>query len=318
MARIFLCHASEDKPQVREVYQRLKALGFSPWLDEEEILPGQDWDYEIEQRGLPVPEPRAGVPPAAPPAVEGAAEPGEAAAPVGSEGLEEWTNSIGMVFVRIAAGSFTMGSPPSDREAYADEQPPHRVAMTQPFYLGKYPVTQSQWEAVMGANPSHFAGHPNRPVENVSWEDARRFMAALNEREAVSLYRLPTEAQWEYACRAGTDRPRYHTDLDAIAWYAGNSQGQTHEVGQKLPNAWGLHDMLGNVFEWCDDGKCDYTDAAMTDPVGPTHAGAGRVIRGGGWHDGARHARSAYRRWVHPDRRDGYLGFRCLSSGPSQ
>jgi formylglycine-generating enzyme required for sulfatase activity len=158
-----------------------------------------------------------------------------------------------MEFVLIPAGSFLMGSPDSDAEASNNEKPPHRVTISQPFYLGKYPVTQAQWEAVMANNPSYFKGKPNCPVEHVSWDDVQVFLHRLNEREGSSGCRLPTEAEWEYACRAGTETPRYHPDVNAVAWYAGNSNDQTWPVGQKLPNAWGLYDTLGNIWEWCYD-----------------------------------------------------------------
>jgi formylglycine-generating enzyme required for sulfatase activity len=190
--------------------------------------------------------------------------------------------------------------------------------MSEPFYLGKYEVTQAQWEAVMGTNPSQFKGHPNRPVENVSWEDVQTFIKRLNRQEGWEVCRLPTEAQWEYAARAGTTTARYENDVDAIAWYSQNSGGETHEVGQKLPNAWGLYDMLGNVWEWCRDGKRTYTRASAIDPIGPTDAGAGRVFRGGGWSSGARSVRTADRYWLDSGNLAGYLGFRCSSSGPSK
>jgi formylglycine-generating enzyme required for sulfatase activity len=193
------------------------------------------------------------------------------------------TNSIGMEFVRIPAGAFLMGTPVDQLDAIAGgdagyrdwiahEAPQHRVHISQPFYLGTYPVTQAQWEAVMGNNPSRFKGNPNHPVDQVSWYDVLAFLQTLNALEGSRDYRLPTEAQWEYACRAGTDTPRYHEDVEAIAWYSANSEsqtGQTYLVGQKLPNSWGLHDMLGNVWEWCRDGKRNYTADTVTDPIGP-------------------------------------------------
>jgi formylglycine-generating enzyme required for sulfatase activity len=229
-----------------------------------------------------------------------------------------WTNSIGMEFVQIPAGTFLMGSPDSDAEAYNDEKPAHRVTISQPFYLGKYPVTQAQWEAGMGNNPSEFRGHPNRPVESVSWNDVHKFLHQLKEREGSGHYRLPTEAQWEYACRAGTQTPRYHSDIDAIAWYEANSNDHPQPVGQKLPYAWGLYDMLGNVWEWCHDGERMYTADAVIDPIGTTGAGAVRGLRGGCWSNPARFVRAAYRFWVVPGDRYGVLGFRCASSGPSK
>jgi formylglycine-generating enzyme required for sulfatase activity len=218
---------------------------------------------------------------------------------------------------------FMMVSPDSDAEAYDAEKPAHHVTISQPFYLGKYPVTQTQWEAVMGNNPSEFKGNPNRPVEMVSWKDVQTFMRKLNERESGRVYRLPTEAQWEYAARAGTTTARYENDVDAIAWYKANSSSVTHEVGQKLPNAWGLYDMLGNVWEWVQDwyAREYYRHSSIVDPQGPD-AGAVRVNRGGSWHDDAQVVRAAFRFWSVPDDRldDRFddLGFRCSSSGPSR
>ena len=392
MARIFLCHASEDKAHVREVYHRLQAIdGFEPWLDEEDLLPGQEWAREIPQalqtsdfiliflsrnsvakRGyvqremklaldawqeLPegtihtipvriddcdVPasflryhwanlfEPngfdrivraiRAEIakrPATAPPSsLQTSPSTSRSEAPATTDSA--FTNRIGMEFVLIPAGTFTMGSPDSDAEAYDDEKPVHRVTISQPFYLGKYPVTQAQWEAVMGNNPSRFNGNPTHPVENVSWDDVHTFLHKLNEREGGGNYGLPTEAQWEYACRAGTKTPRYHPDVNAISWNQGNSGYRPQPVGQKLPNAWGLYDMLGNVVEWCLDGRRDYTADAVIDPIGQSHAGAVRVLRGGSWFVSARHVRAAARHWILPAYRFDYLGFRCASSGPSK
>jgi formylglycine-generating enzyme required for sulfatase activity len=229
-----------------------------------------------------------------------------------------FTNSIGMEFVLIPAGTFTMGSPFWDTYAAGDEKPAHYVTISQPFYLGKYPVTQSQWEAVMGNNPSRFKDNPKRPVERVSWHDVHVFLRKLNERKGSGGYRLPTEAQWEYACRASTKTLRYHRRINWIGWYRENSSGQPQPVGQKLPNAWGLYDMLGNVWEWCHDGMRTYTSASQIDPIGPIDAGAFRVVRGGSWRFDARFVRAAVRLWVGPGNRIVSLGFRCSSSVPSK
>jgi formylglycine-generating enzyme required for sulfatase activity len=227
---------------------------------------------------------------------------------------QEITTRIGMELVPIPAGEFQMGS----NEGYENERPVHGVRISEPFYMGKYEVTQAQWEAVMGTNPSRFKGNPNRPVENVSWNDVQAFIKRLNEQEEWEVCRLPTEAQWEYAVRAGTTKQQDENDLDAIAWHRENSGRETHEVGQKRPNAWGLYDMLGNVWEWCHDGKRTYTSASVIDPIGPTDAVAGRVLRGGGWLHEARLVQAAYRIWLGSGYRDDNLGFRCSSSGPSK
>jgi formylglycine-generating enzyme required for sulfatase activity len=228
-----------------------------------------------------------------------------------------WTNSIGMAFVLIPAGTFMMGSPDTDTDAQDWEKPAHRVIISQPFYLGIYPVTQAQWKAVMDHNPSRFK-EPNRPVDSVAWDDAQAFLHKLNARENGLAYCLLTEAQWEYACRAGTRTIRYHPDIDAIAWHQVNSNSQTHPVGEKLPNAWGLYDMLGNVREWCYDGKRAYSRARVMDPMGSTETGTERVFRGGGWGDNAQDVRAAARFWYDHVFRVDALGFRCSSSGSSK
>ena len=198
-----------------------------------------------------------------------------------------------------------MGSPDSDKVAQDDEKPQHRVRITRPFYLGATEVTQGQYRAVTGQSPSYFKGSDDLPVEQVSWNDAIAFCDKLSELEKGSLggarYRLPTEAEWEYACRGGsTTRYSFGDDaarLGEFAWYNGNSDGKTHPVGQKRPNAWGLYDMHGNVWEWCQDGyeKDYYGHSPDADPLGPSQASA-RVIRGGGWRFFPQHARSASRR----------------------
>jgi formylglycine-generating enzyme required for sulfatase activity len=160
-------------------------------------------------------------------------------------------NSIGMEFVKIPAGEFQMGS-----EEHSCGNPVHRVNIPEAFYMGKYPVTQKQWKAVMGNNPSHFKGD-DRPVEYVSWYDVLGFVEKLNELEGTDKYRLPSEAEWEYACRAGTTTRYSFGDSEAklrkYGWYDGNSRRETHPVGKKKPNPWGLYDIHGNVWEWCQD-----------------------------------------------------------------
>ena len=230
-----------------------------------------------------------------------------------------FTNSIGMEFILIPAGTFVMGSLDSNRMALDWEKPAHQVTIRQTFYLGKYPVTQTQWQAVMGSNPSQFKGE-NRPVENMSWEDVQAFMLKLNEQENGCAYRLPTEAEWEYACRAGTTSCYSFGDdaaqLSEYAWYEENSDSQTHLIGQKKPNAWGLYDMHGNVWEWCQDWYGLYSAGAVTDPTGPT-CGKIHVLRGGAWTDDSWRLRSASRFAPDPEYRYNFLGFRLAQDQTS-
>jgi formylglycine-generating enzyme required for sulfatase activity len=215
-----------------------------------------------------------------------------------------------------------MGSPEDEAGRDDDEGPRHEVELTRGYWLFDTPCTQALWQAVMGVgeNPSRsrFQGE-NRPVENVSWEDCQAFIGKLNEALPGLELSLPTEAQWEYACRAGTQTARYASDLDAIAWYRENSSGETHEVGQKRPNAWGLYDMLGNVWEWVQDGYAEdyYQHSPTVDPQG-LDAGADRVSRGGSWSVVALSVRAASRSGLVPGLRHVALGFRCSSSGPSR
>jgi formylglycine-generating enzyme required for sulfatase activity len=221
---------------------------------------------------------------------------------------------ISMEFVRIAPGEFMMGCSPGDRECGGDEKPAHRVRITKAFDLGKYEVTQQQWEAVMGANPSRFKGE-QRPVEQVSWNDLQEFLRRLNARGDGNRYRLPTEAEWEYAARAGTTGP-YAGNLDQMGWYDRNSGSQTHIVGQKQPNAWGLHDMHGNVWEWAQDWYDGYYGGSRTeDPQGPA-SGETRVRRGGSWDNVAGLARVSNRNWHVPGFRSDDIGFRCVRDVP--
>ena len=198
-----------------------------------------------------------------------------------------------------------MGSTSS--EAFDREQPVTRVRISRGFWLGKHEVTQAEWQAVMGTNPSRFSGCGRCPVEQVSWDDAQAFIGRLNARGG-GRYRLPTEAEWEYAARAGTPGDRYG-NLDAIAWLYGISG--VRPVGQKAPNAFGLHDMLGNVFEWVQDWYGGYPGGSVTDPRGPG-AGSSRVARGGCWFYVARYCRASSRDIFTPGDRYGGLGFRLL------
>ena len=215
-------------------------------------------------------------------------------------------------------GQFMMGSPTSEQGRYADEVQ-HEVVLTRGFFLAETECTQGQWEAVMGGNPSCFKG-TERPVEQVSWEEAVEYCRKLTAKQHAEgiladgwEWRLPTEAEWEYSARAGTIGARYGK-LETIAWYNKNSEGQTHPVSQKTANAWGLYDMIGNVWEWCSDRYGEYPTGSVTDPTGPS-SGSRRVSRGGCWISGAGLARSAIRCRDDPGGRNNDLGFRpALSS----
>jgi len=256
------------------------------------------------------------------------------------------TNSLGMTLVRIEPGSFLMGSskdqidhlmrvfPDSKREWFDDEQPQHTVKIAHPYYLGIHQVTQGQYQAPMGNNPSDFKGSDDLPVENVSWLDAVEFCNKLSEREKRTPfyrvdgsevtpvggdgYRLPTEAEWECACRAkSTTLYPFGDDagkLREFAWSNGNSESKTHPVGQKLPNAWGLYDMLGNVSEWCADGYDEkyYVSSPPADPPGAPGASP-RVFRGGSWLHNPWYCRPASRYGYSPEYRSNFIGFRVAA-----
>jgi formylglycine-generating enzyme required for sulfatase activity len=229
-----------------------------------------------------------------------------------------YTNSIGMKFVLIPAGTFMMGADKDFEDAEDSEQPRHQVTISKPFYLGVYEVTQQQWKDVMGNNPSWFKGSDN-PVETVSWDDVQDFIRRLKKKEGHSRYRLPTEAEWEYAARAGSTSPYFFGDnksqLGYYAWYRDNWNLEPHPVGQKRRNAWGLYDMIGNVWEWNQDkyGETYYANSPSADPTGPS-SGAFRVVRGCGWYDVARHCRSASRGRYEAARSNGQHGFRLALS----
>ncbi len=248
------------------------------------------------------------------------------------------TNSIGMKLVLIPKGKFMMGSPP-DEKGSEDNERRHEVTISRDYHLGIHEVTQAQYKKIMGKNPSVFQGdrvakrHPetnrvvkevdsaNYPVEQVSWSDAVEFCQRLSalpeEKKAGRVYRLPSEAEWEYACRAGSQMAySFGSDEKSLVnfgWYDSNSKGMTHAVGLKKANAWGLYDMHGNVWEWCADWYGEFPKGSATDPRGPED-GSFRVDRGGGWDYVAVDCRSAYRGWIVPSYRYRNLGFRVALS----
>jgi formylglycine-generating enzyme required for sulfatase activity len=205
-------------------------------------------------------------------------------------------SGVTLDFVLIPAGSFAMGS--DETAGSDDESPRHRVTISRPYYLGRTEVTQEQWSALMDANPSKFRG-AQLPVDSVSWLDCQAFLARLHVKTGRTVA-LPTEAQWEYAARAGAATAwsfgAHEAPAADHAWFADNSGGTTHPVGQKKPNAWGLYDMSGNVAEWCADwySKHTYSDPGLLDPAGPA-TGDSRVVRGGSWGDATDYLRCAYR-----------------------
>jgi formylglycine-generating enzyme required for sulfatase activity len=232
------------------------------------------------------------------------------------EKIAKQGNSIGMKFTLIPASEFYMGS-----EESVDEKPVHKVKINNPFYLGTYPVAQREWKAVMGDNPSGFKGD-DLPVEQVSWDKVQEFIKKLNKKEGTDKYRLPSEAEWEYACRAGTTTRYSFGDDESIlgdyAWYATSlmslmTKRETHLVGRKKPNPWGLYDVHGNVWEWVQDEWHRSYDGAPTDgSAWESGDGAGRVVRGGSWNRIARDCRSAIRGRYVPRFRRSFLGFRIL------
>ncbi len=216
----------------------------------------------------------------------------------------------------VEPGTFTMGSPLDEPQRNRAEGPPLKVTLTRGFWLGRTEVTQAQYVALVGTNPSTFqAEGAQRPVERVSWLDAMAYGRKLTERERVAgrlpagyVFTLPTESQWEYAYRAGT-AGMYPAEPHALGWFSGNSGETTHPVAQRKPNAWGFHDMAGNVLEWCLDWYGDYPKGSATDPTGPTH-GYYRIARGGSWRMDVSVGRSAARSGGSAGRLDYTLGFR--------
>ena len=261
---------------------------------------------------------------------EGATVPGTTTVPAAAEKplTLKLADGVEMKLVQIPAGTFTMGSPETEKDRFPDEIQ-HEVTITKPFYMGKYEVTQAQYQAVMGENPSTFNGDKN-PVENVSWEEAVSFCKKLSEKTGKTV-RLPTEAEWEYACRAGSktrfsfgdadeDLHKYGTYCDSsntlgLPWQdKAHSDGfdKTAPVGSLTANKWGLYDMHGNVWEWVSDWYGAYEKGAATDPTGAV-TGNGRVLRGGSWYYSPSSCRSALRLINSPDHRNLYDGFRVVS-----
>lgn len=229
-----------------------------------------------------------------------------------------------MSFVWIEPGTFMMGSADVDKTRLSAESPQHEVVISRGFWLGKYEITQRQWQAVMGDNPSHYES-PNRPVETVTWYQVQAFIHKLNQAVADSLYRLPSEAEWEYASRAGRQTPWFFGSdenlLGDYAWYADNNRTDgdypvgTKPVGLKPPNPWGLFDMYGNAYEWCQNGYAPYTDAVQVDPMEPD-TGYGYTFRGGHFYGNTRAVRSAVRGYNLATSREIWLGARLLMIEP--
>ena len=249
----------------------------------------------------------------------------KAATPTGDQEkqIAYYTNTIGMKLVNIPAGEFMMGSPDTEESHEGNEAPQHKVRITRAFFMGAYEVTQAEYEKVVGDNPAHYPNAGN-PVEEVPWAEAAQFCKRLSAREGVE-YHLPTEAQWEYACRAGTTTPFYTGDTISTdqANYNGNfaygdgKKGRYREkptpVGSFAPNPFGLYDMHGNLWEWCQDwyGKSYYSQSPIEDPQGPS-SGLVRVLRGGCWLYAVRQMRSANRHWYVPTHWSSNIGFRVV------
>ena len=225
-------------------------------------------------------------------------------------------NSIGIELVLIPSSSFRMGGDKKLEQAEDHETPRHLVKISKAFFMGKYEVTQAQWSEMMNNNPSEFKDDI-RPVERVSWNDVQAFIQKLNTKEETNKYRLPTEAEWEYASRAGSESSYGFASnaniLSQYAWYRKNSADETHPVGQLKPNAWRLHDMHGNVHEWCQDwfDRKYYSQSPSNAPLGPS-SGLAKVLRGGDWESEDWYCRCASRSLSSPNRRSNRLGFRLI------
>ena len=256
-----------------------------PALAQQDIILPPEHMRKPKQKPKPKPKPRTNKPSAA-------------------QTREAILNRLVANMVRVEGGTFTMGSDDGD------EKPTHQV-MLSTYYIGKYEVTQAEWKAVMGTNPSNHKGD-NLPVGGVSWGDCQEFIRKLNELTGKQ-FRLPTEAEWEYAARGGnkSNKTKYAggSDIDNVGWYWDNSNCNAHPVGRKRPNELGLYDMTGNVWEWCQDWHGDYSSASQTNPQGPA-TGRNRVVRGGSWYNEAQYCRLSHRGSAPPDWRLYYIGLR--------
>jgi formylglycine-generating enzyme required for sulfatase activity len=229
--------------------------------------------------------------------------------------FRETANNLNIDMVAVRGGTFTMGcTAEQGSDCEDDEKPAHTVTVSD-FYIGKYEVTQAQWVAVMGSNPSYFIGDNHLPVERVSWDDLQEFIRKLNTLTGKT-YRLPTEAEWEFAARGGNKSAGYKysgsNNIDNVTWYDGNRGDKTHAVGSKSPNELGIYDMSGNVYEWCSDWYGDYSSSSQTNPKGSS-SGSNRVLRGGSWYTLAQYCRVSFRSPYTPSTRNINNGFRlCL------
>ncbi|HDS85643.1 MAG TPA: formylglycine-generating enzyme family protein [Phycisphaerales bacterium] len=224
-------------------------------------------------------------------------------------------SGVSMPLVCVPAGGFEMGSPDQEEGHEAEESPLHHVQLTKDIWMGQCPVTQRQWQAVKGRYRDQDDQEADCPAVQVSWNDAQAFAEAMNKLFPSIRFRLPTEAEWEYACRAGTTT-RFaggdtEADLAAAAWYAGNSEGRVHPVGGRRPNTWNLYDMHGNVFEWCSDWEGPYPLKTAIDPLGPDME-TKRIMRGGCFKCPPPYYRSANRYSGLPDHRSTNIGFRLV------
>jgi formylglycine-generating enzyme required for sulfatase activity len=293
----------------------IAALAFSSWLStKNSASAGQGKGGAVIAKPTPTPTPKKSAPPA---------RTNRTSRPL----PRTRTNQAGIEFVLIPPGRFMMGS----AKGNAEEKPVHQVTINQAFYMGKYEVTQAQWQTLMGttlhqqrdkvAQPYIIVGEgDDYPMYFVSWEEATTFVQRLNATDDGYVYRLPTEAEWEYACRAGTKGDYYADDSNEIGWSVENSGNQTHAVGRKQPNSFGLYDMSGNVSEWCQDVYHDNYYGAPADGSAWVSGGESqkRVIRGGGWFDRAVYLRSAARFKDSSDYREYGIGFRVVAVARNQ